>query len=181
MLPSKLIVRGYSMTAKAVTIDSDSIRPSDLARNLKIPINPLRSFKELSRRNQVLVVTFLIVAITGVMLAISQVFGAGDQKDSMNTANNSNTSSSDQQPPKDSNGQPSTSSNTNTNTGTSSNTNSTNITVNGQAVDVPQSGAYDKSMNVSGTNVHVSGNSSQSTTGGSATNSSSTNVQINSE
>ena len=172
------------MTAKAVTISNDSIRPSEFARNLYTPFTPLHnSFKVLPTRKRAIIIA--VIALTAaVALFISQVFGEGGQNASDNSSSGNTSSSSNQQPPK---GQPEQQQSTSSNntapksTSSSSNTSSTSITVNGQSVDVPQSGSYDKNMNVPGGNVHVSGNTSQSTTGGSASNSTSTNVEINSE
>lgn len=171
------------MTAKAVTISNDSIRPSEFARNLYLPFNPLHSFNELPARKRTYIIIALIAAIAAMMLGISQAFGEGGQNTADNSSSGNSSSSSNQQPPKGQPEQKSSSSNHSNpqSTSSSSNTSSTSITVNGQSVDVPQSGSYDKNVNVPGGNVHVSGNTSQSTTGGSASNSTTTNVNINSE
>jgi hypothetical protein len=172
------------MTAKAVTISNDSIRPSDFARNLYLPTNPFHSFKVLPIRKQAYVIIIALIAtVAGMVFAISQVFGEGGQSSADNSSSGNTSSSSNHQPPKGQPDQPSSSSNNSApqSTSNSSNTSSTSITVNGQSVDVPQAGSYDKNVNVPGGNVHVSGNTSQSTTGGSASNSTTTNVEINSE
>lgn len=171
------------MTAKAVTISNDSIRPSEFARNLYIPFNPLHSFKVLPARKRTYIIIALIASIAAMVLALSQAFGEGGQNASDNSSSGNSSSSSNQQPPKGQPEQPSSSSKNTApqSTSSSSNTSSTSVTVNGQSVDVPQSGSYDKNVNVPGGNVHVSGNTSQSTSGGSASNSTSTNVEINSE
>ena len=173
------------MTGKAVTISNDRIGPSEFARNLQFSGNPLRSFKVLPFKKRIYILVTLLASAVALVLAISQAFGEGGQGNTGNTSSD-NTSSSNQQPPKQQPDQHSSNSNTNSNTtpqstSSTSNTSSTSITVNGQSVDVPQSGSYDKNVNVPGGNVHVSGNTSQSTTGGSATNNTSTNVEINSE
>lgn len=172
------------MTAKAVTISSDSFRPSYFARNLYPTTNPLRSFTLLSLKKRVYVIISLITAAIATLLAFTQVFGAGGGSDSGNNASGNSSSSSDQQSPKSQSNQSSSSSSNpspNESAGKSSSSNSTTVTVNGQSVAVPQSGSYDKNVSVPGGNVHVSGNSSQSTTGNSATNNTTTNVEINSE
>jgi cytoskeletal protein RodZ len=172
------------MTAKAVTISSDSFRPSYFARNLYPTTNPLRSFTVLSVRKRVYVIISLIVAAVAAFLAFTQVFGEGGSNDSGNSASGNTSSSSDHQSSNSQSSQSSSSSSNSTpneSTGNSSNSNSTSVTVNGQSVVVPQTGSYDKNVSVPGGNVHVSGNSSQSTTGNSSSNSTTTNVEINSE
>lgn len=175
------------MTVKTAINSNDRIRPSKFARNLHFPQNPLRSFKVFEPNKRISIFLVLFAAIIGGILMISQAFGASDHSQNTNLTNSSDAASSNQQTPKNSseNSSPSSSRATSTkssnNTSTASNLSSTAITVNGQSVAVPQSGNYDKTMNVSGSNVHVSGTSSQSTTGGSATNSATTNVEINSE
>lgn len=173
------------MTAKAEIISSDRIRPSYYARDLQYPTNPLRrSFNEFNTRQRLYIFLVLLAVIIGVLLVMSQVFGRGEDKENLNASNSSETSSSSNQQPiknttsKPMDSKPTTSGSTSS---TATNSNSTSVTVNGQSVNIPQSGSYDKTMNISGSNVHVSGNSSQSTTGGSATNNSSTNVEVNSE
>lgn len=175
------------MTAKAEIISSDRIRPSYYARDLQYPTNPLRrSFNELNTRQRLYFFLVLLAVIIGVLLMMSQVFGQDEHNVNLNATNSSNTSSSsNKQPIKDTSNKPITSnpitSGSASSSSTATNSNSTSITLNGQPVNVPQSGSYDKTMDISGSNVHVSGNSSQSTTGGSATNNSSTNVEVNSE
>lgn len=175
------------MTVKAATISSDRFRPSYYARNLQYPTNPLRrSFKDLNVRQRALIFLILMTVIVGVLFMMSQVFGQNENNENLNATNSSSTSSSsNQQPINDASNKPATAnpstSGSSSSSSTATNSNSTSVTVNGQSVNVPQSGSYDKTVNVSGSNVHVSGNSSQSTTGGSATNNSSTNVEVNSE
>lgn len=175
------------MTVKAGIISNDSLQPSIYARIPRYPTTPLRSFKELNFRKRTFFLLVLIAAIAGVMLVMSQIFGSSDHGKNASFKNSSNTSSSsNQQPIKEGPEQSSASSNSTSakssmNTSTSLNSSSTSVTVNGQSIDVPQTGSYDKTVNVSGGNVHVSGTSAQSTTGSSATNSSNTNVEINTE
>lgn len=175
------------MTAKAEIISSDRIRPSYYARDLQYPTNPLRrSFNGLNSRQRLYFFLVLVAVIVGVVLVMSQVFGQDGHNVNLNETNSSNTSSSsNKQPIKDTPNKPiannPTTSDSASSSSTATNSNSTSVTVNGQSVNVPQSGSYDKTMNISGSTVHVSGNSSQSTTGGSATNNSSTKVEVNSE
>lgn len=174
------------MTAKAEIISSDRIRPSYYARDLQYSSTPLRrSFNDLNTRRSLYIFLVLLAVIVGVLLVMSQVFGRGENKENLNATNSSDTSSSNQQPIKDTTNKPMannpTTSGSTSSSSTATNSNSTSVTVNGQSVTIPKSGSYDKTMNISGSNVHVSGNSSQSTTGGSATNNSSTNVEVNSE
>ncbi len=56
---------------------------------------------------------------------------------------------------------------------------STSVTVNGQAVDVPQGGSYDKTVDVPGGQVHVSGNSSSVASKGTTSNSSTSTTTVN--
>jgi cytoskeletal protein RodZ len=58
-------------------------------------------------------------------------------------------------------------------------TSSTSVTVNGQSVDVPQSGAYDETVKVPNGQVHVSGNNSSTVSGNSASNSSTSSTTVN--
>jgi uncharacterized protein YxeA len=173
------------MAVKAVSIGSDGIGTSRFASSLRLSGNPLISFKDLSKK-RLFIILAVIAAIMSSVFAIAQASGDGKHNSSSNTSNGSS-SSTDQHPENSSSGQPqqnatNPSTSSNTNTGGSSNSSSTSVTVNGQSVDVPQSGAYDKSVNIPGGNVHVSGSTAQSATdGSSATNSSSTNVEINSE
>lgn len=172
------------MTAKAVTISSDSFRPSYFARNLYPTTNPLRSFTVLSVKKRVYVIISLIVAAVAAFLAFTQVFGEGGSSDSGNNSSGNTSSSSDQQSSKSQSSQSSSSSSStsqNESSSSSSNSNSTSVTVNGQSVAVPQSGSYDQNVSVPGGNVHISGNSSQSSTGNSSSNNTTTNVEINSE
>lgn len=174
------------MTGKALTISSDRIRPSYTARSQYYLTEPLRrSFDHLSIRQRFLIFLAVVATFAGAFFVVSQVFGSNKTNENLNASNSSN-ASSNQQPIKETTNKPMTTnkptdSNASSSSSSASNSSSTSVTVNGQSVDVPQSGSYDKTLNVSGSTVHVSGNSSQSTTGGSATNSSSTNVEINSE
>jgi hypothetical protein len=69
------------------------------------------------------------------------------------------------------------------NTNESKSSSSTTVTVNGQSVDVPQSGSYDKTVDVPGGQARVSGSNSSTSSGSSASNSStsSTNVNVSSQ
>lgn len=171
------------MTAKSVTISSDRIRPSFIARNLQYPNDPLRrSFKGITARQNLYVFLVLATLIAGLLFVVSQIEYSKDTNKILNATNSSDTNiTPNQQPVKDTTNKPMTNDQSATNSSTSSSSNSTSVTVNGQPVNVPQSGTYDQTTHVSGNTVHVSGNSSQSSTGGSTSNNSSTNVEVNSE
>lgn len=173
------------MTAKAVTISSDRFQSSNFASDLQHPTNPLRpSFNNLHIRQRIFVFLIAVAGIVGAVIVLSHLSLRNKTNEHLNATNSSSTTTTAGQQSLIGTGRQSMTSdksNSNASTGTSSSSNSTSVTVNGQSVAVPQSGSYDKTMKVSGSNVHISGNSSQSTSSGSTTNSSSTNVEINSE
>ena len=158
------------MTVRAAIISSDS---TGISRPI---VDLLHRFKELSTKKRIFIISALALAAAGALIAVAQASGHDGQPS--DNSNGGSTSSS-QQPSGNKSTPGDSSSGSKTSDSSATNSNSTSVTVNGKSVDVSQSGTYDKTVDVPGGQVRVSGNSSSSTSGGSATNNSSTNVEVN--